>query len=242
MGDQPSQAKKIDIAYLDELTGIYNRRFLNKFFTEDFAKFKKLAMFMIDIDGFKNVNDTRGHPEGDALLISFSDSVKELVTDNGMVIRYGGDEFSVILPEKTEEEVMQIAEKIVREISSKPLKGKSGGLSHIITVSLGVAFYPEDAKKAQDLLDKSDEALYASKRSGKNRLTTCRQITEEVSALNKAVKKLSPPQFVDRKEGLALLEAIFTENGGGKEDRRVRRPGHGLQRGAGRRGGRGHGP
>ena len=104
------KTKKIDIAYLDELTGIYNRRFLNKFLAEDFPKFKKLAIFMMDIDGFKNVNDSRGHLEGDALLVSFCNVIKELVADDGIVIRYGGDEFSVVLPEKTEEDVLQIAE------------------------------------------------------------------------------------------------------------------------------------
>ncbi len=217
MNDRPMHTKSLDIAYIDELTGVYNRRFLNKFLTEDFDKFKKIAIFMMDIDGFKRINDKYGHLEGDALLVSFCSAVKESIADNGIVMRYGGDEFSVVLTEKTEEDVLQIAEKIVMDLSSKPLKGKSGELKHVVTTSLGVAFYPADAKRAQELLNKADEALYSSKRAGKNRVTICRQIAEEVSALNEAMKELSSPRFVDRREELASLKAVFNEKNRTKE-------------------------
>lgn len=211
MNDQPMRTRSLDIACIDELTGVYNRRFLNKFLTEDFTKFKTIAMFMMDIDDFKKVNDKHGHLEGDALLVSFCGAIKESVADNGIVIRYGGDEFSVVLTEKTEEEVLQIAEKILMDLSSKPHKGKNGKSSHTITASLGIAFYPADAKEPQELLNKADEALYSSKRAGRNQVTTCRQIAEEVSALNEAMKELSSPRFVDRQEELASLKAVFNE-------------------------------
>ncbi|MDD5135985.1 MAG: diguanylate cyclase [Candidatus Omnitrophica bacterium] len=209
MSGQLPQTKNLDIAYIDELTGVYNRRFLTKFLDEEFPKFKRLAVFMMDIDGFKKVNDAYGHLEGDALLVSFCKVLKDSVADNGVIVRYGGDEFSVILPEKTEKEAVTLAENLLSDIASRPLKGRDDAKNHIVTASVGIAICPEDAGKPTDLLDKADEALYSSKRMGRNRISTSSQVAQEITALNKAMKILTLPGFVDRKEELDALKALF---------------------------------
>ncbi|MFA5142805.1 MAG: diguanylate cyclase [Candidatus Omnitrophota bacterium] len=212
MSEQPAP-KKTDIAYIDELTGVYNRRFLTKFLAEGFGKFKRLAVCMMDIDSFKKINDAYGHLEGDALLVSFCGVLKETVADNGFIIRYGGDEFSIILPEKNEKETAVLAEKILNDIAARPLKGRDEAKSHVVTASMGIAIYPDDAGKPADLFDKADEALYSSKRMGKNRISTSRQVDEETIVLNKAMKALALPVFVGRKDELASLKAVFDASG-----------------------------
>lgn len=203
------EKSNIELAFLDDLTGIYNRRYLYKFLSEQLPRSRKLALFMMDLDGFKKINDNFGHLEGDAILVSFSKAINASVGDNGIVMRYAGDEFIVVLPEKEKNEAVSLAAKLVGDVSRQPLAGKEGAKGHAITTSLGLAIYPDDASNPEDLIDKADQALYSSKRSGKNRFMAADQITHDVAAMSKSMKDFFMPEFVDRKkEFLSLKEAL----------------------------------
>ena len=202
----PQEEKNIELAYLDDLTGIYNRRYLYKYLSEELPKCKKLALFMIDLDGFKEVNDSYGHPEGDALLVAFSEVIRDSVSTEGIVTRYAGDEFAVVMPEKEKPEAVSLAGKIIKNVSSKALRGKDGQKRHTLTISLGLAIYPDDAANVKDLIDKADQALYSSKKTGKNRLSTAEEIIQEAVVLNKSINNLLSPKFIDRINELTKLK------------------------------------
>ena len=199
----------IELAYLDDLTGIYNRRYLYKYLSEEISKAKKLCLFMLDLDGFKKINDTYGHLEGDALLVSFSETIRQSIGKNGIVMRYAGDEFIVVLPEKEKNEAISIADKLIRDVSGEPLRGKDNRKSHMVTTSLGLSSFPDDASGPEDLIDKADQALYSSKKMGKNRFTTSDQIIQEVAVLNKSMKGLTSAKFVDRVPEFNRLKEIL---------------------------------
>jgi len=196
----------VELAYLDDLTGIYNRRYLYKYLSEELPKLKKLSLFMMDLDGFKKVNDTLGHLEGDALLVSFSKIIDDSVKGIGIITRYAGDEFVAILPGIDRAAAIQAADKIIKNVS---------GQLHTVTASLGIAIYPDDAADVKGLVDKADQALYSSKRTGKNKFSTANDIVEETKALDKLMQGLASPVFVDREEEVARFEALL--GGGSKQ-------------------------
>lgn len=198
-----------ELIYTDDLTGLYNRRYLYSVLPGELAQIKNYALFMIDLDGFKGINDTYGHLEGDAILISLSTVINECMAENGTVIRYAGDEFTVVLPEKTKEEASSLAASLLKKVSAQPLKGKDGQKAHSLTLSMGLGMYPDDGQKLDEIIERADRALYSSKRKGKNRLTTSDQIMPEVEILSDSAKYLSAPAFVNRKDEFALLTAII---------------------------------
>lgn len=202
-----------ELIYTDDLTGLYNRRYLNSVLPQELAQTKKYALFMIDLDGFKGVNDTYGHLEGDAILISLSKAINECMSASGTVIRYAGDEFTVVLPEKTKEEASSLAGELLKKVAAQPLKGKDGQKVHSLTLSMGLSMYPDDGKKLEEIIEKADRALYSSKRKGKNRLTTSDQIMPEVEILSDSAKYLSHPSFVNRRDELALLTSVIGGTG-----------------------------
>ena len=126
-----------------------------------------LSLIMIDLDHFKEFNDTYGHLEGDGLLRKIAQILKSSLRETDLVARYGGEEFSVILPE-TDKEGASIAAERVRKTISEQTFGEVGAK---MTISLGVASYPDDACLRADLIRQADEALYRAKREGRNR--TC---------------------------------------------------------------------
>ncbi|MEN3047017.1 MAG: GGDEF domain-containing protein [Candidatus Hydrothermales bacterium] len=163
------------MADTDGLTGIYNKRYFMERLEKELIKAKKegykVGIFMLDIDFFKKYNDTNGHPMGDKLLKGIATILKrtaELV--NGIPARYGGEEFIVILPKKDKFESLTFGDQ-VRKIIEKtkfPKEEKQPGGK--ITISGGVAVFPDDADNVKDLIEKADKALYKAKESGKNRV------------------------------------------------------------------------
>jgi len=120
---------------------------------------------LLDLDDFKIHNDTFGHPQGDLILKNFSQILRENVRDFDIICRYGGDEFTVILRDCLKDEAMIIAERIRLACEKTNFPGLEGK----ITVSIGVASYPE-AQNNQDLISFADKSLYEVKRSGRNRV------------------------------------------------------------------------
>lgn len=162
------------ISIHDNLTGIYNRRYFNGRFYEEFGrseKFKlKLSVLMIDIDNFKKINDTYGHLVGDRVLREVSKMITHNLREIDFVARYGGEEFVVILLETDKSGALFVGERIRKEIEAKKIRAFDETLS--VTVSVGVATYPNNARSSGIFLEVADKALYSAKNKGKNRVET----------------------------------------------------------------------
>ncbi|MDQ7780202.1 MAG: GGDEF domain-containing protein, partial [Planctomycetota bacterium] len=130
-----------------------------------------LSFIMLDLDHFKHYNDTHGHPQGDELLRGlakiFSSAAR---ADIDLVARYGGEEFCLLLPETKKENARKIAERIRRRVMSASFPGEEQQPLGKVTVSVGVAAMPEDARTADKLIARADAALYKAKNAGRNRV------------------------------------------------------------------------
>jgi diguanylate cyclase (GGDEF)-like protein len=158
------------LAITDSLTALYTRRYFFERLNEEMSRSKKhgfkFTFLMIDIDDFKKCNDTHGHLVGDVILRDVSRLIKENVREIDLVARYGGEEFSLILPETDKKGAMFVAERIRKKIEENIFKAYDEKLK--VTVSTGLAVYPEDAADMEALIEKADKALYVAKSSGKN--------------------------------------------------------------------------
>lgn len=169
-------AQMEEMAVRDGLTGAFNHRYFQERLEEELAKAerynKDVALILMDVDHFKKFNDQYGHPEGDRVLKTVSRLVVETVRHRvDTVARYGGEEFVVILPESDANAAQETAERIRRRIESQIFEDGKGGV-YRVTVSLGLACYPFDARTAAQLIHCADTALYASKAGGRNRVTS----------------------------------------------------------------------
>ena len=162
------------MAILDGLTGIYNRRHLTKLFNEyvyeSINNRTPLSVALFDIDFFKRINDTYGHLFGDEVIKTIANLAKEIASENdGIVSRYGGEEFVIIFPNKGLEESYPAVEKLHKEV-------KKAGLEHHgkrVTVNLSVGFtsFPKTCKDPRELLNRADWSMYYSKQHGRNQIT-----------------------------------------------------------------------
>jgi len=157
-----------DMAYRDALTGLYNHRYFQEQLAHEVERAQRygarLSVLMLDVDRFKQVNDTYGHLMGDTLLSYIAKLIGAKVRTSDVPARYGGDEFSVILPETGQEKALAVAEKLSEAVSSdrhwqSALLEKLGA-----GISFGVASFPDDGRTADDLLVCADRRLYDRKR------------------------------------------------------------------------------
>ncbi|MCA9035834.1 MAG: diguanylate cyclase [Planctomycetaceae bacterium] len=169
------------LATRDALTGCVNRRSFFKIFEEDWDRFSttsaQCCAMMVDIDHFKSINDNHGHAMGDEVLRRVAAAVMQTVTDPGVVCRYGGEEFSVFLPETDLDEAEMVGERIRLAIMSLKISSLK------ITASLGVASTECEATSPQDLLDKADKCLYVAKRHGRNQVIRYDKAQQQIAAL-----------------------------------------------------------
>ena len=160
------------LATRDQLTGMLNRRELDRILTEESDRAHRfghsLALVMVDVDHFKAVNDTHGHPVGDAVLRSVAQRLSSLVRSVDRIARYGGEEFAVVLVQTDRRAALEMASRIVAAVAAKPVL-VDGGLELPLTVSAGLAVLPADAKFIEQLISSADRALYAAKKGGRNR-------------------------------------------------------------------------
>ncbi|RKY42864.1 MAG: hypothetical protein DRP85_01505 [Candidatus Makaraimicrobium thalassicum] len=163
-----------ELSIIDGLTGAYLRRYLMSRLEEEVDRADRLGLTfsigMIDVDHFKECNDRHGHLVGDAVLKRISERLKSSVREVDMVARYGGEEFCMVLPETTRELALTVAERLRRSIESREIKAFDESIR--ITVSVGIATYPEDGKDVDTLIEKADTALYRAKRKGRNAVCT----------------------------------------------------------------------
>ncbi len=165
------EKRLIDMATRDELTGLVNRR---EFFTlahheEERAKREGhvVSVMMVDADYFKKVNDTYGHATGDDVLRDLADNCRKIFRKTDIVGRYGGEEFSVVLPGAQEEMAKIIAERLRSSIESSVVKSDKGDVNY--TVSIGISCATGKDVRIEELLDRADRALYTAKAQGRNR-------------------------------------------------------------------------
>jgi len=162
-------------AITDALTELYNRRYFFEKAREAAHKAIKhhspISIFIFDIDHFKKYNDMHGHPEGDYLLKELSRILKENSREGDVTARYGGEEFIVLMPDTDKEGAVVYGEKIRKVIESYPFRHREKQPLGYLSVSGGVASFPFDASSIEAVIRCADEALYESKRSGRNMIT-----------------------------------------------------------------------
>ncbi|MBU2567212.1 MAG: GGDEF domain-containing protein [Elusimicrobia bacterium] len=164
----------------DGLTDLFLRRYFIERFDEEILRAKRygnrFAVFMIDIDHFKNVNDTYGHPAGDFVLREISKIFTENIRKGDLIARYGGEEFIIYLPHCEIEESMNIAEKIRKGVRSHVFD--YGGTKIELAVSIGITLYPADADYKEALISAADSALYMAKREGRDQSRMYKEFLE----------------------------------------------------------------
>ena len=162
----------------DPLTGLYNRRFLDETLPRELARAKRegyaLSLVMIDLDLFKQVNDRYGHAAGDEVLRALSEILTRTARESDIICRYGGEEFLIALPGMSVDLARQKVEEWRLELSATPVV--YAGNSIRLTLSAGVAGLPENGEDVATLLVRADEALYRSKKEGRNRVS-CFELT-----------------------------------------------------------------
>ena len=160
------------LSITDPLTGIYNRRYFDERFSREMTRavrYKRaISLLMIDIDFFKQYNDTLGHIMGDVALKRVASLLEQKLRRADILARYGGEEFVVLLPEIQRHNAMIVAEKLRAAVEYEKFEGEEKLPNKNVTISVGVASLPEDAKSGEELTQLADEALYAAKDAGRN--------------------------------------------------------------------------
>ncbi len=158
---------------VDQLTGLYNRRYLDDFSENIVAGIKRrgtnLGILMLDIDHFKTVNDKYGHDNGDIVLKNVSKQIRKSIRSSDTAVRFGGEEFLVLLIDISQGGALEIAEKIRKAVESSPLE-ISEGIALKKTISIGACEYPADSDKFWQAVKYSDIALYKAKENGRNKV------------------------------------------------------------------------
>jgi len=161
-----------EISITDSLTGLYNRKHLMETLDREVGRSQRhshsFSLMVIDIDHFKKYNDTYGHLAGDEVLSRLASVFKKSIRSSDYAARYGGEEFIIILPEIGPEQGVEAAERICRKVEEEIFSGD--GESIKVTISVGVASYPQNGEDAESVIRNADEALYEAKELGRNRV------------------------------------------------------------------------
>jgi diguanylate cyclase (GGDEF)-like protein len=172
-------------ADVDGLTGIYNRRYLEKRIHSEIERLSRynhgMAILMVDIDNFKRINDEFGHLLGDEVLRHASRLMSSHLRKADIICRYGGEEFAIVLPETIGEPALGVAEKLRRHIQDYNFPG----VPRRVTISIGVADFPDHGQTRDELIKSADDALYAAKQAGRNKVigvTAARAATLKMNA------------------------------------------------------------
>lgn len=171
-----------EMAVTDELTKVYNHRYFARTLLTELKRAERhneqVGLCMIDVDHFKKFNDTHGHLKGNAVLIEIARIMRIAMRETDIVARYGGEEFAVILPKTNKEHATALANRLREAVEEVKFQGAELQPLGKLTVSIGVATYPEDSDTADsvsDIIELADQALYLSKADGRNRVTVWRK-------------------------------------------------------------------
>jgi diguanylate cyclase (GGDEF)-like protein len=161
------------LSHTDDLTQLHNARYMRQFLVNETKRARRynsnLATVFLDLDDFKQVNDLHGHLVGSHVLMEVASLILPSVRDTDCVVRYGGDEFVIILPETAIDEAIRVAERIRAKLEGHPFSG-GRRLKLSLTASFGIAVFPQHASSPQQLIEAADRAMYESKAAGKNRV------------------------------------------------------------------------
>ena len=180
---EPPHESLVRMAFVDYLTGLPNFRSLSERFENEIKRATRyrrlLSLIMLDLDGFKEINDRFGHLAGNAALKHVAGLLRNFVRETDVVGRYGGDEFMILLPETPKHIAEGLAKDIQARISATPLNLQEHGLLPL-TMSLGMASFPRDAWTADSLMAEADGAMYMAKRAGRNQVCFSKPRTSTV--------------------------------------------------------------
>lgn len=171
-----------DMARTDGLTGLLNHRTFMEKLNEEYKRLEReprpFSILLVDIDFFKKVNDSYGHPAGDVALARVAGVLKEVARGSDFVARYGGEEFAVGMVDTEARGAHQLAERLRKIVESTTITTAGGRISFKLTLSIGIASFPVDTRTLDDLLSLSDLSLYHAKRSGRNRVCLYKEVNE----------------------------------------------------------------
>jgi diguanylate cyclase (GGDEF)-like protein len=157
----------------DALTGLFNRRYLEVSLARDLTRAirrsQPLAVLMLDVDHFKRFNDSHGHDAGDALLAQLGQLFATLVRSEDVACRYGGEEFTIVLQEADSALALDRAEDIRKHVAALDVRHRQQNLGQV-TVSIGIASYPQHGDTPEQLLRRADRALYIAKNNGRDQV------------------------------------------------------------------------
>ena len=184
-------------AYRDELTGLYNYRFLMEYVERELVRGARygtpVSLVMVDVDDFKKYNDRFGHEAGNEILAAIAKLLSESVRELDLTVRYGGEEFTIVLPSTTKAGAELVAQRARKSIADHDFAGEDPKRGGKLTVSMGLATFPHDASDVDDLIRHADRALYMAKADGKNRV----QLYGEGRRSYQRVKAALPGQYRD---------------------------------------------
>jgi diguanylate cyclase (GGDEF)-like protein len=166
----------------DSLTEAFNHRYFQETLYREMTRHERsgqrLALVMLDIDDFKKINDRWGHPVGDTVLKGLVEELMKGVREMDTVARYGGEEFALIFPETAPEKAFLAADRLRTRIASRLFMAPELSQPMAVTISLGIASFPEDGSNKRALIERADQALYQAKRSGKNCVVTASSLAD----------------------------------------------------------------
>ncbi len=164
--------RTVELAFTDALTGLYNRRYLLEELEREFSRVSRnqshIAFLSMDVDGLKTVNDRYGHHNGDRLLREIASVIKHNTRNADVPARIGGDEFGLLAPETDQAQAVALAKRVWSEMSSKQID--INGEKSRMSLSIGIACYPDHAASPEEILKKADGAMYSAKKAGKNQI------------------------------------------------------------------------
>ena len=169
------------LAVTDGLTGLFNHRHFQEKLTQEFNRLERfsepISLLIIDIDHFKKINDTYGHPVGDAVLKKVSGIIRKTIRNIDIPARYGGEEFAVILLGTDTNGALKMAERLRKSIADARFSSEQNAFN--VTVSIGISTHAREMRKKEDLVEQADKALYHAKRTGRNRSVQWEEMKEE---------------------------------------------------------------
>jgi diguanylate cyclase (GGDEF)-like protein len=214
MSTEAKTRKTDQLLYTDELTKIYNRRYLKEVIPGHLVRAEEegfsVALYMIDMDKFKNINDTYGHGVGDDALQLFSQIISEETKEKGDSIRYAGDEFVLILSELDKKEARQLGLDIQNKLADTPLKAKGEEIK--LGCSMGISLFPKDGKTVKALFEKADEALYVAKDRGRGTVVVFPD-SGKLLVPSKLDSILDTPYVVGRDNVLQFMDTHLSNKG-----------------------------
>ena len=203
------QEELAKLVFKDELTDLYNRRFLFSYLRDTLKSCTPSApvsLLMMDIDFFKKINDTCGHLEGDNVLKQLGGVIQSCIRKDEIAVRYAGDEFTVILPGQSRSDAAGFAEGLRAKVDNTAFKRRDTNAEPIkVAISIGIATAPEDGNQPDALIEEADKALYFSKRSGRNRISQAKSFSENAIVDRSLFNNFPCPVFIGRQQMMREL-------------------------------------